>query len=192
MLIAFEGIDGAGKSTQIERLAARLRERGREVLTTREPTDGPWGRAIREAAQTERMSPEDELAAFIADRREHVADVIAPALAAGRIVLIDRYYISTAAYQGARGLDPAAILEAHDFAPEPDLLFVFDLPAEVGLERVKRRGAADLFEKLDELARIRAIFLELELANKIVLDAQASPDAIAAEISRHADAALTS
>lgn len=182
MLVAFEGIDGAGKSTQIERLAAHLRARGHQVVCTREPTGGPWGKKIRAAAQTRRMSPADELAAFIADRREHVAGLIAPALAAGQVVLIDRYYISTAAYQGARGLDPADILAAHDFAPAPDLLLVFDLPPEVGLERVRSRGAADLFENAEELARVRDIFLALQLPNKVVLDALRPPDDIAAEV----------
>ena len=191
MFIAFEGIDGAGKSTQIQRLAAHLRDRGHQVVTTREPTGGPWGQKIRAAAQRQRMSPEDELAAFIADRREHVSQVIGPALAAGQTVLCDRYYFSTVAYQGARGLDPAAILAAHDFAPEPDLLLVFDLPPEVGLERVRSRGAADLFEEAGELARVREIFLGLEVPNKVVIDATRGPDTIAAEIQRRVDSALS-
>lgn len=190
MLIAFEGIDGAGKSTQITRLAAWLEGRGRQVVTTREPTDGPWGRKIREAAQTGRMSPADELAAFIADRREHVAALIGPALAAGKDVLIDRYYFSTAAYQGARGIDPAGIIAAHDFAPEPDLLLIFDLPPAIGLERVRQRGAADLFEKEDELARVRGIFLALDLPYKVVIDAQRPADEIEAEIRKRVEGAL--
>lgn len=191
MLIAFEGIDGAGKSTQIERLATWLRQRGHRVVTTFEPTEGPWGQRIRAAARTERMSPADELAAFIADRREHVAEVIEPALAAGEVVLIDRYYFSTAAYQGARGLDPAEIVAAHDFAPPPDLLFIFDLPPDVGLERVRSRGAADLFEKADELARVRELFLALEHPRKIVIDALRPADEIADEIQRRVDGALS-
>jgi dTMP kinase len=190
VLIAFEGIDGAGKSTQIARLARWLEERGREVVTTREPTDGPWGQKIRVAAQSGRMAPADELAAFIADRRDHVAAVIAPALAAGKVVLIDRYYISTAAYQGARGLDPAEIVAAHDFAPAPDLVLIFDLPPAVGLERLRRRGPADLFEIEDELARVREIFLNLEIANKVVIDAARPAGEIAADIERRVGAVL--
>ena len=182
-LIAFEGIDGAGKSTQIRRLHQRIAAAGRSCVATREPTEGPWGEKIRRSAQSERMSPTDELAAFVADRREHVEEVIAPALDAGQVVLIDRYFYSTAAYQGARGLAVEEVLAANAFAPVPDLLFVFDLPPELGLERVHGRGAgADLFENVDELRRVREIFLSLEAPCKIVLDATVDPDELTAAI----------
>lgn len=182
-LIAFEGIDGAGKSTQLARLRDRLTAAGRRCVATREPTDGPWGQAIRRSAQSGRMSPADELAAFVADRRQHVDEVIAPALAAGDVVLIDRYYYSTAAYQGARGIDVAEVLEANAFAPVPDLLLMFDLPAEIGLERVRERGAgADLFEREDELRRARDIFLTLEAPETLVLDATLDADRLATAI----------
>jgi dTMP kinase len=182
-LIAFEGIDGAGKSTQIRRLHQRIAAAGRPCVATREPTDGPWGEKIRRSAQSERMSPADELAAFVSDRRQHVEEVIAPALDAGQVVLIDRYFYSTAAYQGARGLAVADVLAANAFAPVPDLLFVFDLPPELGLERVHGRGAgADLFENVDELRRVREIFLSLEAPAKIVLDATVDPDELTAAI----------
>jgi dTMP kinase len=129
------------------------------------------------------MSPADELAAFVADRRQHVEEVIAPALDGGQVVLIDRYFYSTAAYQGARGLAVEDVLAANAFAPVPDLLFVFDLPPELGLERVHGRGAgADLFENVDELRRVREIFLSLEAPAKIVLDATVDPDELTAAI----------
>ena len=111
-LLAFEGLDGSGKSTQAERLVRALRETGHEVVATAEPTGGPWGRRIRAAARGEApVSAQDELAWFVEDRREHVAQVIGPALAGGRVVVTDRYFLSTVAYQGARGLDWRAILE---------------------------------------------------------------------------------
>ena len=128
-LVAFEGLDGSGKSTQLERQAARLRAAGHDVVATREPTPGPNGRRIRElAAAGERAPAPDELALFVADRREHVAEVIAPALARGALVLTDRYFLSTVAYQGARGLDPERLLrESEAEFPLPDLALLFDL-----------------------------------------------------------------
>jgi len=134
-LVAFEGIDGAGKSTQLARLAAALRAQGRSVVETREPTDGPWGRRIRAMARAgERVAPAEELRWFVEDRREHVAQVIRPAIAAGAVVLTDRYFLSTVAYQGARGLDPERLLaEAEAEFPLPDLALVLDVdPAGLG------------------------------------------------------------
>jgi len=105
-LIALEGLDGCGKTTQAARIAEALRARGREVVVTREPSDGPIGTKIRALARG--AAPPDaerELALFTDDRREHVALVIEPALAAGRWVITDRYFLSTVADQGASGLD---------------------------------------------------------------------------------------
>jgi dTMP kinase len=163
LLIAFEGIDGSGKSTQARRFADWAQARGREVVRTREPTDGPWGRKIREARFTARMSPEDELAAFVADRKEHVATLINPALARGAVVVVDRYYYSTAAYQGARGLDPKALLALNrEFAPRPDLVVLVDVEPKVALDRITARGqGVDLFETLEALTNVRANFLAM-------------------------------
>src|SRR5437868_4649133 len=91
---------------------------GREVVLTKEPTDGPWGQKLRRSFVTERLAPADELDAFVNDRREHVDALITPALARGAIVIVDRYYYSTVAYQGARGLDAARVLAMNRaFAP---------------------------------------------------------------------------
>src|SRR5262245_41663250 len=102
ILVAVEGIDGAGKSTLADWLVARLYAHGFDVLRTREPTGGPWGQKLRASMTQGRLSPKEELRAFVEDRREHVEQEIRPALADGRVVVIDRYYFSTAAYQGAR------------------------------------------------------------------------------------------
>lgn len=162
-LLAFEGIDGSGKSTQARKLAEYLRAQGREVLLTREPTDGPWGRKIREARFKERLSPEDELHAFIEDRKQHVTEEIAPALARGAVVIIDRYYYSTAAYQGARGLDPQQLLATNRaFAPKPDVVVLVDVTPEQALQRISSRGEGqDLFETKAALTAVRENFLQL-------------------------------
>jgi dTMP kinase len=185
VLIALEGIDGAGKSTQVQALQQILTAAEVPFVSTREPTDGPWGQKIRASAQTGRMSAEDELAAFVEDRREHVREVIRPALRAGSLVLVDRYFPSTVAYQGARGLDPARLLEANAFAPVPDATIVLDIDPKVGLARVCGRGdQADLFEKEDELERVRAIFRDLPLPGLHLIDATQPPDVVTRQIAR--------
>jgi len=193
-LVAFEGVDGAGKSTQLARLAAELRARGRTVVETREPTDGPWGRRIREMARAgERVAPAEELRWFVEDRREHVARVIRPGIAAGSVVLTDRYFLSTVAYQGARGLDPAHLLaEAEAEFPLPDLALVLDVDPAAGLARVATRGgvAEPAFEEEAFLARVVAIFRALDRPYVRHVDARGAPDAVAAAIAAHVHEAL--
>lgn len=182
-LLVLEGIDGAGKSTLARALAAWLRERGRTVVLDREPTDGPHGRALRESAKTGRLSAEAELELFVKDRREHVTNVIAPALARGDVVILDRYYFSNAAYQGARGLDPAAIIAANEaFAPVPDLVLLLDLDPAAGHTRIGARGSAlDDFEGAATLAEVRRIFLSLDRPFIHRLDATRSADEVQGE-----------
>lgn len=160
MLVAIEGIDGAGKTTQVARLRERFLERGWDVVTSKEPTDGPWGRRIRESAKSGRMQPAEELNAFLEDRRQHVTSTIRPALARGALVILDRYYFSTIAYQGLSGGDPEAIRQANEeFAPVPDLLVVLDLDPEDALRRIEDRGdEANHFERVHLLEESREIF----------------------------------
>ena len=106
LLIVIEGIDGTGKSTHARRLAEWMEMKGRHPVVSREPTDRPWGRKLRDSAASGRLSPQEELDCFLRDRSQHVEELIAPSLAAGRDVILDRYYFSTMAYQGARGFDP--------------------------------------------------------------------------------------
>ncbi|MGB5230176.1 MAG: dTMP kinase [Desulfoprunum sp.] len=165
-LIVFEGIDGTGKSTQIRLVADALRQRGYPVVTTREPTDGPYGLKIRALyANRGECSQGEELELFIADRRHHVDELLQPALETGRIILCDRYYLSTAAYQGANGMDVDTILARNRFAPVPDLAILFEAPVALGIERITASRGEHLndFEKADGLTRVAAIFAALDL-----------------------------
>lgn len=164
LFIVIEGIDGTGKSTHARRLAGWFVAQGRAVVLSREPTDGPWGARLRASAATGRLAPADELQYFLNDRRQHVEEVIAPALAAGKVVILDRYYFSTMAYQGARGFDPVDIRRRNEeFAPLPDLLLILDLDLDTALRRIGARGdTANEFEQRDSLQRCREIFLALK------------------------------
>lgn len=187
-LVAFEGIDGAGKSTQLARLAVALRGAGRHVIETREPSTGAWGRRIREMARSgARVAASEELRWFVEDRREHVARVIRPGLEAGAVVLTDRYFLSTVAYQGARGLDPARLLaDAEAEFPLPDLALVLDVDPAAGLARVASRGGAaePAFEEAAFLARVVEIFRGLDRAYVVHLDGRLGVDAVAASVFR--------
>jgi dTMP kinase len=164
LLIAFEGIDGAGKTTQANWLAAGLRQMGYEVVESKEPTNGHVGTELRRSASTGRLAPQRELELFMLDRQEHVRNLIEPALAEGKIVIVDRYYFSTAAYQGARGMDFKDILLRNEaFAPQPDLLFILEVAPAVGRQRIADRGdRANLFEGEEALAASAAIFASIE------------------------------
>ncbi len=185
-LLAFEGLDGVGKSTQARLLAAYLQQQGLPVVLTREPTDGLYGRQLRQLRLQERrqLPPQQELALFLADRRQHVEEVIRPALAAGRIVITDRYYYSTMAYQGALGLDPADIEAQHaGWAPPADLVILLELPARERRLRLAQRGTVgDAFEQEDYLAKVAAIFDRLEAPGLIRVDARGTPDEVLARI----------
>jgi dTMP kinase len=184
ILVAFEGIDGAGKTTQAKALTAALTAAGFRATYRKEPTDGPFGQEIRRSAREGRLSPAAELELFLKDRRDHVDQVLRPELAAGGIVVIDRYYPSTVAYQGARGMDPEELLRLNEsFAPRPDLLVILDIDPALGLDRVRSRGSeADLFEREDLLAASRAIFAGLRGAHILRLDARRDVETVAAAV----------
>lgn len=194
LLIAFEGIDGTGKSTQIAMLADYLAARGCETLTTREPTDGPYGRKIRSMFASRRcLTPAEELGLFMADRREHVRDLLLPALAAGKVVLTDRYYLSTAAYQGAAGFDPAAIIaENEEFAPRPDLVLLLTLTPAESVHRIKNFRGESLndFESEAALAGVAAVFASFAMSYVIRVDAAKSPAEVHREIVAQVDGML--
>jgi dTMP kinase len=177
-LIVFEGIDGAGKTTQVRLLDERLRREGYDVVCLKEPTEGPWGQKLRQLAQhgREEVAPATELEWFLQDRREDVEHNIRPALARGQIVVLDRYYFSTMAYQGALQLDPEEIRARNEtFAPPPDLLFLLHLPTAQGWQRVRQRGMLSHFEHLDYLERVATIFAALDFPYLRRIDASADP-----------------
>jgi dTMP kinase len=183
-LIALEGIDGAGKTTVAHHVQEKLQARNFAVIRTREPTSGHWGQILRDSALTGRLSAEEELEAFINDRREHVDKVLLPELALGRVVIVDRYYFSSMAYQGARGIDPDEIRRRNElFAPEPDLLVVLDFEPKLGLERIRTRGdRATHFEKTRTLTRAREIFRSIDKPYLLTLDAGQPVETICASI----------
>lgn len=178
VLIALEGIDGAGKSTQAALLKEWAKGLGFEVVLSKEPTDGAWGQRIRQSMFTQRLPADEELQCFVNDRREHVEQVLLPALRRKALVVVDRYYYSTVAYQGARGLDPHTVLaQNRAFAPTPDVVFLFDLEPKESLARVGQRGAQDTFESLEALTAVRARFLDLLRTERhlVLLDASQPP-----------------
>lgn len=161
VFVTLEGIDGAGKTTQLRALAARYAQQGYPVSCYREPGESDAGLKLREAARLGRLDAEEEHRLFLEDRRWDVERNLRPDLREGRLVLLDRYYLSNMAYQGARGLDPERIrLENEAFAPRPDVAVVLDIPVESGLGRAAKRGAHDHFERRESLERVRNLFLD--------------------------------
>ncbi|MGX5219036.1 MULTISPECIES: dTMP kinase [Pseudomonas] len=154
LFITLEGPEGAGKSTNRDYLARKLEAQGLEVVLSREPGGTPLAERVRELLLTpnaEPMAADTELLLVFAARAQHIAQVIAPALARGCVVLCDRFTDATYAYQGGgRGLSEARISQLEDFVQgdlRPDLTLVFDLPIEVGLSRAAARGRLDRFEQ---------------------------------------------
>jgi dTMP kinase len=187
VLIAFEGIDGTGKSSQVAQLADFLRQRGCPVVETREPTQGIHGRRIRQMyTARHHFSPEEELELFILDRRDHVKEVIEPGLTQGNIVLTDRYYYSTAAYQGAAGIDPEGILIQNRFAPVPDLVLLLELPPDKAIERIRQYRGDQLndFEHVDQLHKVSALFSRFTDRCIMRIDADRSLETVQQEIRR--------
>jgi len=186
ILIVFEGIDGSGKSTQIQILWNILENKGLDVVVFREPSQGPWGQKIKEkAAFPDSLSPEEELELFVNDRKDNIQKNLRPALAKNKIVLLDRYYFSTMAYQGAKGLDVEKIrLINEKFAIRPDLVFILDVDAGRALHRIQDRKNKDLlFERLDYLVEVRKEYRRFEGENIFHIDSEKTPEEISKNIS---------
>lgn len=190
LFITLEGPEGAGKSTNREYLAERLREQGIEVVLSREPGGTPLAERIRElllAPSDEIMDSDTELLLVFAARAQHLAQVIRPALTRGAVVLCDRFTDATYAYQGGgRGLSEARIAELEHFVQgelRPHLTLVFDLPVEIGLSRAAARGRLDRFEQegRDFFDAVRHTYLQRANATPAryrVLDAAQSLEAV--------------
>jgi len=202
MFITFEGIDGSGKSTQARMLAAALEAEGLSVVRTREPGGSPGAEEIRALVlqgDPDRWSPQTEILLFTAARRDHLERTIDPALAAGSIVICDRFADSTRMYQGlSRGDLRALVDELHRLmiGREPDLTFLIDIDPAVGLARAKgRQGIEERFEDmgLAMQEQMRAGFLALaqEFAPRFrVIDGNRPSQTVAAEVLAIAHAAL--
>lgn len=194
--ITFEGGEGAGKSTQITRLAEVLKARGHDVFVTREPGGSPGAEAVRHvllSGAAEKLGPEMEAILFASARNDHVEQVIRPAVDSGKIVLCDRFMDSSRVYQGVTGgLDPEFMRQLEEVAIDgmvPDLTIILDIDPELGLERAAKRraGPADRYEK-ETIAlhrRRRDGFLDIAKAEPQrckVVDASADPEKVAAAI----------
>ena len=193
LFLVFEGLDGAGKTTQVRLLHARLQQEGYDTICFKEPTDGPWGQKIRHVAQHGRQGtpPETEVDWFIEDRREDVEHNIRPALARGQIILLDRYYFSTMAYQGALGCDPEIIRRRNEaFAPPPDLLFLLEIAPTHGLQRVHSHRQPDDFERHDYLERVAALFAQMQFPYLRRIPATLEPEAVQERIWEEVQEAL--
>jgi dTMP kinase len=174
--IVFEGIDGAGKTTQAKKLAEKLIRLGIPTVLTAEPSESPAGKIIR--SFTARPDPTEEMKLFTDDRRHHVLQVIQPALDAGQTVICDRYVYSSVAYQGARGIHPEEIIsENRAFAIPPDVIFLLEVPVEVALSRIGsgRDDGASLFEVRDNLESVARIYRALSDPLIQRLDASLAP-----------------
>jgi dTMP kinase len=194
--LTFEGIDGAGKSTQAQMLAERLRKLGGEIVLTREPGGAPGAEEIRRLlveGDPDRWSAETETLLFTAARRDHVERVIQPALDRDAIVLCDRYVDSTRAYQGAGAPELRNLVDRlHQLAIalDPDLTLIFDMDPAAGLERAGERTTArdeDRFEKKGQAfqARLRDEFLAIAAANAArctVIDASQTPEIVSNQV----------
>lgn len=181
--ITLEGMDGAGKSTHIPNIIALLQSQGREVVSTREPGGTLLGERLREMLLHESMHPETETLLMFAARREHIANVIAPALARGAYVLSDRFTDATYAYQcGAKGVAGEKIKILEHWVQEdlqPDVTLLFDVPVEVSIQRLATARSPDKFEResADFFTRIRHAYLQRALENPArfrVIDANKS------------------
>ena len=174
-LLVIDGIDGCGKSTQIEMVARFCSENRLAHVISKEPTNGQFGLQIRKSAEQGRLSVDEEIDLLRQDREEHVERIISPAIRAEKIVILDRYYFSTAAYQGAQGANPDEILEANErFCPQPDLLIILDVSVETGVKRIRKRGdQPNKFEGTATLEKARAIFNQIRRPYKREINGEA-------------------
>lgn len=206
LFISVEGADGSGKSTQVRRLAGHLRAQGHDVVVTREPGGGGEGaqtlRTMLLSGPADRWTPMAEALLMYAARAEHLEKLIRPALAAGKIVLTDRFADSTMAYQGVAGeLGEARVAALHRAVvgnDDPDLTIILDIPAKVGLARASmRQNAETRFEGKGEAyqAKVRAAFLDIARAAPRrcrVIDASGDEETVARAVAKAVDAALQS
>ncbi len=189
LFIVLEGIDGSGKGEMIKRLEVFLKEKGHDVIVTREPTDSQYGKQIRKILAEEKDPKANAQKCFelyVKDREEHVKE-IEKWLEQGNIVICDRYYYSTIAYQNAQGIDVEELIAANIEFRTPDLTLILDLPPEVSLERISKARAIEKFEKIEFMKTLRQNFLDLK--NKLddnikIIDASKTKEEVFEQIKK--------
>jgi dTMP kinase len=184
VLINLEGIDGCGKSTQSKFLMEKFEENNEKTIILKEPTNGKYGKKLWEMLSGKREATTEQiLDLFVMDRKEHVNNKINPALKKGKIVLMDRYYYSTMAYQAAAGIDVNRIRKDNEFAPKPDIVLIFDLPVDLAMKRVIGHSVADVFEKEEHLEKVREAYLNLKDDPLVrIIDSTRTPEEIFEEV----------
>ena len=181
LLIVFEGIDGTGKSTQLQLLADYLIRHKYPVVTTKEPTEGIYGKQIRELyINRKEVTREEELELFIRDRQDHVEKLIKPNLKKNKIILCDRYFLSTIAYQGAVGFAVEEIAARNAFAPDPDIALMFQSSPRSSIMRITQQRGDTLndFEQEDSLRKVEHIFNSLDYPYIRCINADQSIEAV--------------
>ncbi len=201
MFFSFDGVDGTGKSTQIALLAEALRQRGRDVVTCRDPGSTPLGERLRQILLDHHDTPihrRSEMLLYMAARAALVEEVIRPSLAAGKVVISDRYLLANVVYQGhAGGLSPDEVWRVGEVTVAgvlPRLVFLLDMPAERAASRIQRAHDRMESQGLEYLEKVRQGFLAEARRRPdsiIVIDADQPPEAIHAEVLRCAENAIS-
>ncbi|MDP7974698.1 MAG: dTMP kinase [Thermoprotei archaeon] len=177
--IALEGLDGAGKTLQAAMLSRKVASLGLGVLSTAEPTDGPVGKLIKEMLVAGQADPRELALLFTADRYQHLRVEVEPALSKGAVVITDRYFYSTLAYEGAMGVDLDYLRQVNRLARLPDLAVLIDVPVEVALSRISSRRALQLTERGQLLSSVNGIYREMASRGELaVVDGRGKPEEV--------------
>jgi len=184
LFVVIEGIDGAGTTTQARKLTTRLQRQNKKAIFTFEPTDGPIGSMIRQVLRRRLVTPKQDGSVepinantmtllFSADRLDHLCSQIDPALEDGQVVVCDRYYYSTVAYQGVDG-DIEWVKKANEKARRPDIVFYLRISPEISLTRIGNRGESEIYEKVDFLEKVSSNYDEIFHDDDIVVTMDAT------------------
>ncbi len=195
LFIVFDGLDGSGKGEMIKRLKEHLSEKKLKILVTKEPTDGYYGKEIREILKKEKdpkRGAERCLALFVADRKEHLINEVEPFLEQDNaIVICDRYYYSSIAFQHTQGMEMEQVIFPNMAFKTPDIAFILDLPADAAVKRIDKRGEdKEKFEQLSFMKKLRENFLKLKEViddNIKIIDASKSKDKVFEQIKEEID-----
>jgi dTMP kinase len=181
LFIVFEGIDGSGKTTLSEMLFKYFTKSGIPAVKDHEPTEGNWGIQIRKMLQNDAANADELLKLFIKDREDDVSINIQPALKKRKVIILDRYYFSNAAYQGTMGISPVSIIQENRKKkfPEPDRVYLVDIDPELAIKRIVRRNnKAEIFEKMEFLKKAREIYHRIADEKFVILNGSKTTKAL--------------